>query len=72
MSASNVRKATTDEKDGVELIERLAAAGADVSASAASGKTPLDIARQYERPDAAAKLVALGGAANLPAAAPAA
>ena len=38
----------------------LVAAGADVSAAARSGKTPLDIAVQYGQPDAAAALVALG------------
>ena len=47
------------------VVELLAAAGADVSARAGSGKTPLDIARQYGRPEAEAALQALGAVANL-------
>jgi hypothetical protein len=53
------------ESGSVGAISALAAAGGDVSARAKSGKTPLDIARQYERPDAARALVALGAVANL-------
>ena len=53
------------ECGSVGIIAALAAAGADVSAQANSGKTPLDIARQYERPEAASKLAELGGAANV-------
>lgn len=54
------------EHGSVGVVELLAAAGADVSAKAGcQGKTPLDIARQYERPEAEAALRALGAAANL-------
>ena len=49
----------------VAVIELLAAAGAALSAQANSGKTPLDIARQYERAPAEVRLLALGATANL-------
>jgi len=49
-----------------EVIELLTSAGADVTAQTTStGKTALDIARQYERPEAAAALVALDAPANV-------
>ena len=53
------------ECGSTEVVGVLAAAGGDVSARAGSGKTPLDIARQYERPEAAARLAELGAAANV-------
>ena len=53
------------EHGSVPIIEMLAAAGGDVSALAKSGKTPLDIARQYARPEAAQALEALGAAAKV-------
>ena len=53
------------ECGSAEVVGVLAAAGGDVSARAASGKTPLDISRQYEQPEAAARLAELGAAANV-------
>ena len=53
------------ECGSAEVVGVLAAAGGDVSARAASGKTPRDIARQYGRPEAATKLAELGAAANV-------
>ena len=53
------------ECGSAEVVGVLAAAGGDLSARAASGKTPLDISRQYQRPEAAARLAELGAAANV-------
>jgi len=53
------------ECGSVLVIELLAAAGVDVSAQAQSGKTPLDIAKQYEQSAAAARLSELGAKPNL-------